>query len=58
MSYIKGSAEAVSCPSGVLSLEQYLALGAKRASNYSRDTRRDVHALLPVRCCSPLQAAL
>jgi hypothetical protein len=48
MSYIKGSAEAVSCPSGVLGLEQYLALGANRASNYSRETRKDVHALLTV----------
>jgi hypothetical protein len=48
MSYIKGSAEAVACPSGVLGLEQYLALGAKRASNYSRETRKHVHALLPV----------
>jgi hypothetical protein len=48
MSYINGSAEAVGCPSGVLGLEQYLALGVKRASNYSRETRKDVHALLPV----------
>ena len=45
MSYIKGSAEALSNPSGKLSLEQYLEVGHKRAPNFTNDTRRQAYVL-------------
>lgn len=38
-SYIKGSAEAVRSVGGHLDLAAYLALGAKRAPNFSRAVR-------------------
>jgi hypothetical protein len=47
MSYIKGSAEAVASPSGVLSEDEYLALGRKRAAG-NLELRKQVYALLPV----------
>ncbi|KAG2432292.1 hypothetical protein HYH02_013015 [Chlamydomonas schloesseri] len=42
VSYIKGSAEAISSPDGHLSREQYMALGRKRAANFSAEMRGDV----------------
>jgi hypothetical protein len=48
MSYIKGSAEAVASSSGVLSEEEYLAMGRKRAAG-NLELRRQVYAMLPVR---------
>ncbi|GFH33370.1 uncharacterized protein HaLaN_32735, partial [Haematococcus lacustris] len=38
-SYLKGSAEAVATELGHLSLDTYLALGARRAANFSREMR-------------------
>lgn len=39
MSFIKGSVEALSKPSGYLSKEEYLDLGRKRAPNFSCDRK-------------------
>ncbi|MEW5318036.1 MAG: hypothetical protein WDW38_009289 [Sanguina aurantia] len=41
-SYLKGSAEAVASPRGVLSREDYLSVGRKRAPNFSEETRRQL----------------
>lgn len=48
MSYIKGSAEAVQSQTGMLGMEEYLSLGAKRASNYNQDLRAAVYGLMKV----------
>lgn len=47
MSFIKGSAEAVSSPNGYLSLEEYLDLGRKRSANTDKDIKEQIHKLLP-----------
>eukprot|EP00878_Enallax_costatus_P024526 GHUV01026178.1.p1 GENE.GHUV01026178.1~~GHUV01026178.1.p1 ORF type:complete len:603 (+),score=181.38 GHUV01026178.1:514-2322(+) len=46
MSYIKGSAEAIDSDAGILSLEEYLSLGAKRAANYNQELRTVVYSLM------------
>ncbi|XP_038048876.1 TPR and ankyrin repeat-containing protein 1-like [Patiria miniata] len=43
-SFIKGSVEALHTESGYLSLESYLALGKKRASNFTAD-REEIYSL-------------
>ncbi|KAK9827525.1 hypothetical protein WJX74_008224 [Apatococcus lobatus] len=43
LSYIKGSREALETEAGHLSLDQYLAVGKKRAPNFSQDDRRRVY---------------
>lgn len=47
-SYIKGSAEAAETEEGHLSLQQYLAVGAKRAPNFSSAMREQVPGALTV----------
>lgn len=42
MSFLKGSAEAVRTPTGELSREMYLDMGAKKAPNFSREQREQV----------------
>ena len=42
MSFLKGSAEAVSFGSGLLSLEQYLDMGNKKAPNFTKERRQQV----------------
>ena len=42
MSFLKGSAEAVRMPTGELSREMYLDMGAKKAPNFSREQREQV----------------
>ena len=42
-SYIKGSREALETDTGFLSLEQYLAVGKKRAPNFSSEDRQRVY---------------
>ncbi|EFJ46513.1 hypothetical protein VOLCADRAFT_118102 [Volvox carteri f. nagariensis] len=42
LSYLKGSAEAIASPAGHLSLPAYLALGRKRAPNFSEEIRKDL----------------
>jgi hypothetical protein len=42
MSFLKGSAEAVSSPDGLLSLDEYLDMGNKKAPNFTKERRQQV----------------